>query len=78
MESAMLDIVDNYIEGEILFIKEELGRTSDTEYIKDMVEDLDKLENMTSEDRGEIVDNLLADGELEDKINELIHYYLYH
>ncbi len=78
MESAMLDIVDNYIEGEILFIKEELGRTSDAEYIKDMVKDLDKLENMTSEDKGEIVDNLLADGELEDKINELIHYYLYH
>jgi hypothetical protein len=65
----MKDIVRDYIENEIDYIK---GSAPLDEYD---IRDLYMLQNMSDEQINEIADNVYD--ELEDKINELIHEYLY-
>lgn len=62
-------IVRDYIENEIDYIK---GSAPLDEYD---IRDLYMLENMSDKRINEIADNVYD--ELEDKINELIHEYLY-
>lgn len=65
-------IVKDYIENEINYIKadETCSGLDDSD-----VNDLYMLENISEEKINEIADNVYW--ELEDKINELIHDYLY-
>ena len=75
LENYMFDIVDNYIENEINYIKsdETCSGLTDAD-----IEDIYMLQHLTPNQKQEIADNVLNDLELEEKINELIHYYLYH
>lgn len=69
------EIVDAYIDNEIDYIKRQIdieGRE------KDFLADLLKLENMTPNEKMEIADKIVGDFDLKEKINELIHYYVYH
>lgn len=65
-------IVKDYIENEIDYIKAKEDCSSFDEYD---IRDLYMLQNMSDEKINEIADNVYD--ELEDKINELIHDYLY-
>lgn len=75
LDSYMFEIVDNYIENEKDYIKQDMEISG---YDKDLLLDLNMLENLTPNEKQEIANNVLRDGEIEEKINELIHYYLYH
>ena len=74
-ENVMLDIVENYIENEINYIK---SKEDCTTLSKEDISDLYMLENMPSADKWELVNSILNDNELNEKLNETIHYYLYH
>ena len=73
-ENVMLDIVENYIENEINYIK---SKEDCTTLSKEDIGDLYMLENMPSADKWELVNSILNDNELNEKLNETIHYYLY-
>lgn len=75
LEDYIKYILDDYIENEKDYIKQDLQVSG---YGKDLLRDLDYLESINEEEKNEIVQKILEDGELEEKINELIHYYLYH
>ena len=75
LDSYMFEIVDNYIENEKEYIKQDMETCG---HDKDLLLDLNMLENLTPNEKQEIANNVLQDGEIEEKINELIHYYLYH
>lgn len=75
LDSYMFEIVDNYIENEKEYIKQDMEISG---HDKDLLLDLNMLENLTPNEKQEIANNVLQDGEIEEKINELIHYYLYH
>lgn len=75
LDSYMFEIVDNYIENEKEYIKQDMEISG---HDKDLLLDLNMLENLTPNEKQEIANNVLRDGEIEEKINELIHYYLYH
>ena len=68
-------ILDDYIENEKDYIKQNLQVSG---YGKGLLRDLDYLESLDENKKSEIAEKVLEDGELEEKINELIHYYLYH
>lgn len=74
MEDYMKYILNDYIENEIDYIKQDLNISG---YSKDLLQDLNYLENITELEKNEIVEKMLEDNELEQKINELIHLYLY-
>lgn len=74
-ENVMFDIVENYIENEINYIKSKEDCTSLDKY---EIADIYMLENMTIEDKNKLVNQILDDNELNEKLNETIHYYLYH
>lgn len=80
IEDLMLYFVENYINGEIQFINEDIGMCeinySRHHEIKSLNEDLDYLENLTIDDKNNIA-KMVFDEELQEKINENIHYYLY-
>lgn len=75
LDSYMFEIVDNYIENEKDYIKQDMEISG---HNKDLLLDLNMLENLTPNEKQEIANNVLQDGEIEEKINELVHYYLYH
>lgn len=70
------DRVYDYIDNEIDYIKQDM----DIEYSnkEDLQQDLDYLEQLTEKDIEEITQKINDDEELQDKITELIHYWVYH
>lgn len=75
LEDYIKYILNDYIENKKDYIKQDMGTSG---YSKDLLLDLNYLENLTEYEKGLIAERVLEDGELEEKINELIHYYLYH
>lgn len=69
------DIVNDYIENEKVYIKQDMNASG---YSKDLLQDLNYLENLTELEKNEIAEKVSEDFELQTKLNELIHYYLYH
>lgn len=67
-------ILDDYIENEKDYIKQDLQVSG---YSKDLLRDLDYLESLGENEKSIIAEKVLENGELEEKINELIHNYLY-
>ena len=77
----MEELVKNYIEEELQEINDVLDNEEEyrTQYsIEAYKEDKKYLENISEEKIQEIANKVENDSELETKINELIHYYLYH
>ena len=75
IENYIFDIVCDCIDNEINYIKQDMEVSG---YSKDLVEDLVMLDNLDYDEKMEISKKVVEDRELADKINELIHYYLYH
>jgi hypothetical protein len=69
----ILDYVYDYVNNEIDYIKREMDVCGN-----DLYRDLAYLENLTDNDYHVIAKGVLSDDELDQKINETIHYYLYH
>lgn len=77
----MEELIKNYIEEELEEINDVLDNEEEyhTQYsIKAYKEDKKYLENISEEKIKEIAQKVENDSELEAKINDLIHYYLYH
>lgn len=73
------DMVKEYIENEKNYIKEDILNEQKYHYdIRGLEEDIHMLENLTEEDIRNITQKINDDEELQDKINELIHYWIYH
>ena len=75
LEDYIYEYIRSYIESEKTYIKQDLENCG---YSKDLLQDLNMLENLTENEKMEIAEKVIEDSELVDKINELIHYYLYH
>lgn len=75
IENYIFDIVCDYIDNEINYIKQDMEVSG---YSKDLLKDLNMLEDLSYDKKTEISKMVVEDGELGNKINELIHYYLYH
>lgn len=75
MRDYMKERVEDYISGDIMFIEEEISNNRAT---TSELDDLYYLKHLTDEKIESIVNKLLSDDGLENKINELIHYYLFH
>lgn len=69
------NMIQEYIENEKNYIKQDMSTSG---YSKDLLLDLNMLENLTEEDIEDITQKVNDDEELINKINELIHYWLYH
>lgn len=74
MENYIYDIIDDYIQNEINYIKRKEDCTSLSKY--DCM-DLLRLENMNSNEKMEMALKIVENDSLHERINELIHYYLY-
>lgn len=75
------EMVKEYIENEKQYINEDIEsnkKYNNWRTIEDLKEDLKNLENLEDEDIEDITQKVNDDEELQDKINELIHYWLYH
>ena len=75
MKDFMKEKVENHISGDIMYIEEEISNNRAT---TSELDDLYYLKHLTDEEIQNIANRLLNDDELENKINELIHYYLFH
>ena len=69
------DMVYEYIENEKNYIKQDMLTSG---FSKDLLLDLNMLENLTENDIEDITQKINDDEELQDKITELIHYWIYH
>jgi hypothetical protein len=70
------DIVGDYILNEIDYIKQDM----ENEYMnkEDLQQDLKYLKDLSDSDVKDITEKVNNDSELENKITELIHYWVYH
>lgn len=75
MKELMKERVEDYINNDIIYLKNEISVCG---YHKNELDDLHYLENITDEEIEDIVNKILNDDELNNKVNELIHYYLFH
>lgn len=75
MKDYIYEKVCEYVENEINYIEKEMSISG---YGKNDLRDLLMLKDINEIDINEIVEKVLEDGELEELINDLIHYYLYH
>ena len=78
IENVILDCVYEYINEEINYIENEVDFRDKSINEQAYKEDLKYLKNITSEKKSEIAQKVVDDEELWNKINELIHYYVYH
>ena len=78
IENVILDCVYEYINEEINYIENEVDFRDKSINEQAYKEDLNYLKNMTSTKKSEIAQKVVDDEELWNKINELIHYYVYH
>ena len=69
LEDYIYEYVRKYINNEINYIQGSLDKQD--------IDDLYMLQHMTENKKMEIAEEIVRECELEDKINELIHYYLY-
>ena len=67
--------VEDYIENEIQYIKEQMSQGQD---IEDYAKDLVYLDNLTDKDIDKIAEKVFYDDQLNETTNDMIHYYLYH
>lgn len=75
MREYIEDRVETYIQDEIDYIK----RENDTcGFDKGRFKDLLTLETLSDKEKEDIVNNILDDDGLEQAIDEVINYYLYH
>lgn len=72
LEDYIYEYVRSYINGEHTYILANSHPLS-----KDDINDLYMLQNMSENRKMEIAEQIVYNLKLEDKINELIHYYLY-
>lgn len=70
------DMVSEYIDNEIDYIKQDMENELNNK--DDLQQDLNYLEDLTENDIEDITQKINDDEELQDKINELIHYWIYH
>lgn len=75
LQDYIYEYIHSYIDNEIEYIKQDLQVSG---LGKDLLRDLNYLENMSENEKMEIAEKVIEDNELGNKINELIHYYLYH
>lgn len=77
MREYLYDYVENYIQNEIDYIKRENDVCG---FDKGRFGDLLSLEvlNQSTQEKNKIVDKIMADNDLEQTLNEVVHYYLYH
>lgn len=73
MNIDLINWVANYIANEIDYIKQNEDLTNDAN-----LKDLEYLRSINTEKIQDIATNVKEDDEFFEKINELIHYYLYH
>ena len=74
MREKLYDIIDNYIENEINYIKaDETCSGLDDSDIKDLY----MLQNITDEDKYKIVDSIIINYDLEETIDNMIHEIIY-
>ena len=78
IKNVILDCVYEYINEEINYIENEVDFRDKSINEQAYKEDLKYLKNITSEKKSEIAQKVVDDEELWNKINELIHYYVYH
>ncbi|MBQ6630725.1 MAG: hypothetical protein IJH55_01145 [Romboutsia sp.] len=78
MNEYIYDCVCDWINNEIIYIENEVdfrdGSINEAAY----KEDLQYLKTLSSDKIQEITSKVMDDDELYNKINETIHYYLYH
>lgn len=74
LEDYIYEYVRKYINNEINYISAKEDCSSLDKYD---INDLYMLQNMSEDRKMEIAEEIVKESELEDKINELIHYYLY-
>lgn len=74
IENYIFDFVCDYVNNEINYIKQDMEISNS----KGLLQDLNMLEDLSYDKKMEIAKMVVEDGELNEKINELIHYYLYH
>lgn len=75
IENYIFDRVCDYVDSEISYIKQDMEVSG---FSKELAKDLVMLDNLDCEDKTEITKLVVNDDEFDDKIRELIHYYLYH
>lgn len=75
IETYIRNEVDEYINNEINYLKSYMDVSS---YNKSDLEYLNRLENISDEEKENIVYRILDDDQFSQFINETIHYYLYH
>ena len=78
MEKELENFVIEYIENEIDYIENEVDFRDMQENVADYKKDLKYLKSINNNKISEIASKVRFDSELYEKINELIHYYLYH
>lgn len=74
IENYIFDVVCDYVNNEINYIKQDMEISNS----KDLLQVLNMLEDLSDDKMMEIAKTVVEDRELNEKINELIHYYLYH
>ena len=72
------DMVKEYIEDEKNYIQDYINDNKFGYSIDDELKDLNYLSSLNDEDIKEITQKVNDDEELQGKITELIHYWLYH
>lgn len=75
IENYMFDRVNEYINNEINSIERDMITAG---FDKTTINDLHRLINLKEEEIKEIADKVINDNELTKKVNEIIHYYIYH
>lgn len=78
IENVMYDIVSDYIDNEIRYIEGEVDWRDYENNKKEYEEDLDYLNGIDNLKKWDIVNEVLNDNELNNALNETIHFYLYH
>lgn len=74
IKAGLYDMIIDYIENEINYIKKEMSICGESE---SELSDLMMLLNLTEEDVKEMVDFIVADYRLEETIDNIIHECIY-
>lgn len=75
IENYIFDRVNEYINNEINYIERDMITAG---FDRTLINDLHRLINLKEEEIKEIADKVINDEELTNKVNEIIHYYIYH
>lgn len=75
MEDYIKDRLEDYIQNEIDYLKREEEISG---FDRDRFRNLLMLETLNNKEKEDIVDKIMGDNDLEQTLNEVTHYYLYH